>query len=361
MPEARSAAAGGATPKDAAGGGQRASDPRRAPRQTARRSHAVPPRHNARRKDMAGSHSLSCRASYVHVLRCRAMAVKASSRLSPAAPTESGPDLSNCFPSPPGTINSLRMRWDRLCAWLSDKRPDVLCLQRNQDAGCRLPDAGTARSGLSRRRARAENLQRRRHFEPRRARQSRSGQVRHARRRPRCGVTADCRDDSGARCARRIGLCPKRPKSSGLTNTNTSCAGWLASAVTSIANATRRSRLCCVAITTLPPADSDVHDPDVWRDTVICHPSARDALGRILDFRSYRHPAPLSARRKNFHLLGLSRPLLPKNLGIRIDHILPTSVLADRCQKSEVDRQARKGEKPSDHAPVIAWFRREPK
>lgn len=33
-------------------------------------------------------------------------------------------------------VNSLRMRWDRLSAWLADKRPDVLCLQeiKMQDA-----------------------------------------------------------------------------------------------------------------------------------------------------------------------------------------------------------------------------------
>jgi exodeoxyribonuclease-3 len=44
----------------------------------------------------------------------------------------------------------------------------------------------------------------------------------------------------------------------------------------------------------------------------------------------------------------------PKNRGLRIDHILLSRELAGRCTAVRIDRNARKGEKPSDHAPVIA-------
>jgi len=44
----------------------------------------------------------------------------------------------------------------------------------------------------------------------------------------------------------------------------------------------------------------------------------------------------------------------PKNRGLRIDHILLSTALAARCTACRIDRNARKGEKPSDHAPVIA-------
>ena len=44
----------------------------------------------------------------------------------------------------------------------------------------------------------------------------------------------------------------------------------------------------------------------------------------------------------------------PKNHGLRIDHILLSPALAATCTSCRIDRQARKGEKPSDHAPVIA-------
>jgi exodeoxyribonuclease-3 len=41
---------------------------------------------------------------------------------------------------------------------------------------------------------------------------------------------------------------------------------------------------------------------------------------------------------------------------MRIDLILATPSLARRATGSFVDRDARKGEKPSDHAPVVADF-----
>jgi exodeoxyribonuclease-3 len=38
---------------------------------------------------------------------------------------------------------------------------------------------------------------------------------------------------------------------------------------------------------------------------------------------------------------------------MRIDLLLATKSVAERSVSSEVDRNARKGEKPSDHAPVL--------
>ena len=46
----------------------------------------------------------------------------------------------------------------------------------------------------------------------------------------------------------------------------------------------------------------------------------------------------------------------PKNDGLRLDYIFATGPLAARCTSADIDREERKGEKPSDHAPVIAVF-----
>ena len=46
----------------------------------------------------------------------------------------------------------------------------------------------------------------------------------------------------------------------------------------------------------------------------------------------------------------------PKNKGLRLDYIFATRSLATHCTSAEIDRQERKGEKPSDHTPVIAVF-----
>ena len=45
-----------------------------------------------------------------------------------------------------------------------------------------------------------------------------------------------------------------------------------------------------------------------------------------------------------------------KREGMRIDHVLATPVLAETAAGVIVDRNARKGQKPSDHAPVVVDF-----
>jgi len=65
-------------------------------------------------------------------------------------------------------------------------------------------------------------------------------------------------------------------------------------------------------------------------------------------------PCACSAAREavflvDYRLLGFQR-----NWGLRIDHILLSRELAARCTASTIDREPRKRERPSDHAPVIA-------
>ena len=43
-----------------------------------------------------------------------------------------------------------------------------------------------------------------------------------------------------------------------------------------------------------------------------------------------------------------------KNQGLRIDHILLSAPLAERCIAAGIERDMRKRERPSDHAPVTA-------
>jgi len=53
----------------------------------------------------------------------------------------------------------------------------------------------------------------------------------------------------------------------------------------------------------------------------------------------------------DYRMLGF-----PKNDGLKIDHILATTPLLERCTEAFIDRDERKGKKPSDHAPVLAVF-----
>lgn len=106
------------------------------------------------------------------------------------------------------------------------------------------------------------------------------------------------------------------------------------------------------------PDDKDVARPDEWGESVLCHTEARAALRRLADWGlvdvvRQHHPDGGVYSWWDYRMLGF-----PKGNGLRIDHIFATSPLADRCLSARIDRDARKGKKPSDHAPVLATFAR---
>lgn len=105
------------------------------------------------------------------------------------------------------------------------------------------------------------------------------------------------------------------------------------------------------------PQDLDVHDPEAWRESVLFAPPAREALGRILalgfvDVLRRCHPEARLYTWWDYRMLAF-----PKNHGLRIDLLLFSPVLAARVSDAGVDREARKGKLPSDHAPVWAELR----
>ena len=102
--------------------------------------------------------------------------------------------------------------------------------------------------------------------------------------------------------------------------------------------------------------DLDVARPEQWAGTVLCHEDVRGALeelcrwGLVDGFRE-RHPEG-----GVYSWWDYRRLAFPKNDGLRIDHIFASKPMAARCTHAEIDREERKGEKPSDHAPVVADF-----
>jgi exodeoxyribonuclease III len=104
------------------------------------------------------------------------------------------------------------------------------------------------------------------------------------------------------------------------------------------------------------PEDRDVARPDEWRRSVLCHPEARAALRTVVDWGlvdtvRLHHTGDGPYTWWDYRMLGF-----PKNNGLRIDHVLATPALAERCRSAHVDRDERKGKRPSDHAPVVASF-----
>ncbi|MET0322661.1 MAG: exodeoxyribonuclease III [Duganella sp.] len=106
----------------------------------------------------------------------------------------------------------------------------------------------------------------------------------------------------------------------------------------------------------IAPEDRDVHDPAAWEGMVHVSEPERAALRRLLDigladaFRLFDQ-ADKSYSWWDYRGLGFRL-----NKGLRIDHILLSPALAQRCTACAIDRAPRKWEQPSDHAPVIATF-----
>ena len=106
----------------------------------------------------------------------------------------------------------------------------------------------------------------------------------------------------------------------------------------------------------IAPADLDVCDPTIWNDTVLCTPAVRDSFSRILALGYEDTFRKLHPGKQSFSWWDYRQLAFPKNQGLRIDHILASSELAQKLNQASVDREERKGKSPSDHAPVIAEF-----
>ena len=104
---------------------------------------------------------------------------------------------------------------------------------------------------------------------------------------------------------------------------------------------------------TSPLRDEDVWDPAAFEGATHVTPPERDRLAALLDwglvdvFRELRPEAGLFSwwdyRAGKFH----------KGEGMRIDLVLASRSVADRATFALIDRNARKGKLPSDHAPVV--------
>lgn len=103
----------------------------------------------------------------------------------------------------------------------------------------------------------------------------------------------------------------------------------------------------------IAPDDRDVFDPIGMEGQIHCTPEERAhfrglvGLGLVDAFRLFEQ-APKSWSWWDYRNLAFRR-----NQGMRIDHILVSSVLQPRVMACHIDKLPRKHERPSDHAPVV--------
>jgi len=117
---------------------------------------------------------------------------------------------------------------------------------------------------------------------------------------------------------------------------------------------TQNNRLALLGDFNIAPNDIDVHDPSKWVGQNLVSPEERKAFQQLLElgltdsFRMFEQ-APKSFSWWDYRMMGFRR-----NAGMRIDHILLSDALKEKCNSSIIDKEPRAWEQPSDHAPVIA-------
>jgi len=104
----------------------------------------------------------------------------------------------------------------------------------------------------------------------------------------------------------------------------------------------------------IAPTDEDVFDPDAYVGQTHVTPPERDALARLqaVGLRDVvRERWPDTER--VFTYWDYRAGMFHQDLGMRIDLVLASDDVAGRVKAAWIDRHARKGKGPSDHAPVV--------
>jgi exodeoxyribonuclease-3 len=246
-------------------------------------------------------------------------------------------------------VNSVKQRLPRLLPWLDERRPDVLCLQETKLAD----DAFEALLG--------EQLAQRGYA------LALSGEVQW----------------NGVAILSRVGLedvVRGLPDGPGFPHpearaVSARCGGvrvhsvyvpngrepdsehyryklaWL-SALRELVAADPQDALVCGDMN-IAPTDADVFDPQAYVGHTHVTAPERAALAELQALGLHDVIRDRWPEERVFTYWDYRAGMFHQDLGMRIDLILAAAGVADRAKAAWVDRQARKGKGPSDHAPVI--------
>ena len=247
-------------------------------------------------------------------------------------------------------VNSIRARMERVVAWIEAKRPDVLCMQELKAEESQLELEPFARLGYSTVFA---------------AQKTYNG-VAILSREPLRDVRIGMEDGVEDPQARRIGGEIGGVRIINVYVPNGQTVGsekyeyklqWMGRFRRFLDEKCRQGeKLIVCGDFNVAPENGDVHDPIAWAKETLFHVQAREALEKIrqwglVDLFRLHHHEPGYYSWWDYQMLAF-----PKNRGLRIDHIFASEAMARRCTGCVIDREARKGQRPSDHAPVIATF-----
>jgi exodeoxyribonuclease-3 len=246
-------------------------------------------------------------------------------------------------------VNSIKQRLPRLLPWLDQRQPDVLCVQETKlsdDAFAELVGEQLAARGYA---------------------VARHGEARW----------------NGVAILSRVGLDDvvlKLPGAPGMPRAEAravaaTCAGirvhsvyvpngrvpesehyqyklaWLAALREVLARGSTATIVC--GDMNIAPTDADVFDPDAYIGQTHVTPPERAALAELQALGLHDVVRDRWPTERVFTYWDYRAGMFPKDLGMRIDLVLATGAIAERVRAAWVDRYARKGTGPSDHAPVI--------
>ena len=126
---------------------------------------------------------------------------------------------------------------------------------------------------------------------------------------------------------------------------------WLAALREMVGSGPRDTMVC--GDMNIAPADIDVFDPDAYVGQTHVTPPERAALAQLQELGLRDVVRDRWPTERVFTYWDYRAGMFHQDLGMRIDLVLASATVAGRVRAAWVDRQARKGAGPSDHAPVM--------
>ena len=247
-------------------------------------------------------------------------------------------------------VNSARARKPRLLDWLDQRRPDVVCLQETKTTDAEFAETFGA------------DLAGRGYAVAHRGQRGWNG-VAILSRAGLDDVTAAFADEPGypdpearalaATCGGLRVVCVYVPN--GRTPDDPHYAyklTWLEALGRRLSGTAARGTVVCGDFN-IAPTDDDVFDPKAFIGSTHVTPAEREALRALVatgldDVVRSRWPS-----HRVFTYWDYRAGMFHQDLGMRIDLVLASGDVAARVRAAWIDRLARKGTGPSDHAPVI--------
>lgn len=106
----------------------------------------------------------------------------------------------------------------------------------------------------------------------------------------------------------------------------------------------------------IAPEDRDVHDPEAWHEKILCSTPEREALQLMLGFGLVDTFRMFEQKENTWSWWDYRMAAFRRNMGLRIDLVLASKALAESCSAAYIDKEPRRQERPSDHAPAVAEF-----